>query len=65
MAGWNVLVLLSGEDGTMAASLWTNCQPVAPIVVDDFTGDGLNDLIVTCSDKYVTILLFMFIPHLS
>ena len=51
VVGWNVLVLLSGEDGTVTASVWSNCQPVAPFVIADFTGDGLNDIIVTCADK--------------
>ena len=51
VVGWTVVVLLSGEDGTVTASLWSNCQPVAPLVIADFTGDGLNDIIITCADK--------------
>ena len=51
VVGWSVFVLLSGDDGTVTASVWSICQPLAPLVIADFTGDGLNDIIVTCADK--------------
>lgn len=50
--GWDVLTLLSGEDGVPRSAIrLQNCQPVAPLLVVDFTGDGWNDIIVTCPDK--------------
>ena len=51
MAGWNANVLLSAADGHMSASLWPSCQPIAPPVVADFSGDGQNDLIIICADR--------------
>lgn len=51
MSGWNVMALLSADDGSISATLFSNCQPVAPLVVTDFTGDGLNDVIVICANK--------------
>ena len=52
--GWNTLTLLSGEDGVSVSTIHLgNCQSVAPVLIEDFTGDGWNDVIITCSDKYV------------
>ena len=51
MAGWNALVLLSAADGHVSASVWPNCQSIAPPVIADFSGDELNDLIIACADK--------------
>ena len=53
VVGWNKLTLLSGEDGQAIITLHLqDCHPVAPVLVQDFTGDGWNDDIITCSDKY-------------
>ncbi len=50
--GWDVLTLLSGETGLPVTSVMLqDCHPVAPPQVVDFTGDGWNDVIVTCPDK--------------
>ena len=50
--GWDVLTLLSGKDGTQVASVrLQDCHPVAPLQVVDFSGDGWNDVIITCPDK--------------
>ncbi len=56
VSGWQWMVLVRGDDGSTAASLRHACQPVAPPVVADFTNDGLNDIIITCSEGYVTRL---------
>ena len=49
--GWDILTLLSGADGGVLSTVkLPKCHPVAPLVVADFTGDGWNDIIVTCPD---------------
>ena len=51
--GWDSLLLLSGEEGETISAIHhiEDCHPVAPIQVADFTGDGWNDIIVTCPDR--------------
>ena len=47
--GWNILTLLSGDEGVPVSSIrLKDCKPVAPLQVVDFTGDGWNDIIVSC-----------------
>jgi hypothetical protein len=50
--GWRGLVVLSGRDGAVAAYLRLPCPPIAPPIVADFSDDGWNDVILTCSDRY-------------
>ena len=47
-------MLLSGEDGEMVTKIWLPCQPVAKPVLADFTGDGWNDVIITCAEGWVS-----------
>lgn len=50
--GWDIITILSGETGEPVSSVrLQSCHPVAPLRVVDFTGDGWNDIIVTCPDK--------------
>ena len=45
------MVILSGTDGALVASLRLACEPTAAPVVADFSDDGLNDVILTCKDR--------------
>ena len=47
-------MLLSGEDGEVVSRIKLPCQPVATPVLADFTGDGWNDVIVTCAERWVS-----------
>ena len=52
MMGWDKLTLLSAEDGVPVTSTQFNkCNPMAPVLVEDFNGDGWNDVILVCQDK--------------
>ena len=43
-------MMVSGEDGAIAAAALLPCQPISPPVITDFTNDGWNDVIITCAE---------------
>ncbi len=50
--GWDALTLLSAEEGvTVTTMVFHDCNPVAPVLVEDFNGDGWNDVVLMCQDK--------------
>ena len=52
LMGWDALTLLSAEDGvTVTTMVFHDCNPVAPVLVEDFNGDGWNDVVLMCQDK--------------
>ena len=51
VVGWSHATILNTLDGTTAAKFRLPCHPVLGAVVADFTGDGVNDVIVVCSDR--------------
>ena len=48
--GWNMMEILSAEDGHSVSVTKLTCQSVSPPVVADFSGDGWNDIIITCAN---------------
>ena len=51
------MVLLSGEDGEVVTRIKLPCQPVSAPVLADFTGDGWNDVIITCAERWVSVCI--------
>ena len=51
LVGWSKVTILNTVDGTTAASFQLPCHPVMGAAVADFTDDGVNDIIVVCSNR--------------
>jgi len=50
VVGWKWMMVVSGEDGMVAAATMLPCQAISPPVITDFTNDGSNDVIITCAE---------------
>lgn len=48
IVGLDTLNLVSAEDGELLSSVKYNCPAMTHPVVADFSGDGWNDVIITC-----------------
>ena len=52
VSGWQTLALVSASDGETVSLLKLPCHPTAPPLVADFNSDGVNDIVVTCAERY-------------
>ena len=53
VVGWETATVLQSEDGGTTSEFALPCQPVQQPVVADFTGDGVNDIIISCDSRCV------------
>ena len=53
VVGFNTLVLIDLRSGRVLAEHSLPCYSARPPVMEDFSGDGWNDIIVTCQNGYV------------
>ena len=52
VVGWSRATILDGYDGSTTSTFSLPCPPVMKVKVVDFTGDGINDIIVMCADRW-------------
>ena len=55
VVGWERATILQSEDGGTTSEFALTCHPVQQPVVADFTGDGVNDIIITCDTRCVCV----------
>ena len=51
VVGWKHIGILNSRDGIESTTTSVPCPPVNRPVIRDFTGDGVNDVILTCRNK--------------
>ena len=51
VVGWKHIGILNSRDGIEITTTSIPCPPVNRPVVRDFTGDGVNDVTLTCHNK--------------
>lgn len=49
--GWSRATIIDAYDGSTTAEFTIPCPPVVKAKISDFTGDGINDIVLVCSDK--------------
>ncbi|ELT96931.1 hypothetical protein CAPTEDRAFT_224542 [Capitella teleta] len=54
LLGWDTIALVDLRDGQILGEHSLPCQPIDKPVIADFTNDGQNDFIVTCSSGSIT-----------
>ena len=46
-----MVTVLDARDGTTTARFMISCPPVMKAVVEDFTDDGVNDILLVCNNR--------------
>lgn len=49
--GWSQATIIDAYDGSTTAEFTVPCPPVLKAKISDFTGDGINDVVLVCSDR--------------
>ncbi|XP_065913962.1 uncharacterized protein [Dysidea avara] len=58
VVGWKHIAMVNSYNGFDITTTSIPCPPVNRPIVRDFTGDGVNDVILTCRNKYLGIVMF-------
>ena len=46
-----MVTVLDARDGSTTTQFPISCPPVIKVVVEDFTDDGVNDMLLVCNNR--------------